>query len=174
MIDKVNLMHNVPVGLFRCILNLWPPLWGAGIHITKMSKDFRLIQVRLKLHWYNRNMVGTQFGGSLYAMTDPFFMLMTIANLGDNYIVWDKAAKIDFIKPGRGTVFANFEMTAADFQEIKLQADTNEKYLFDRQIDVVDETGLVIATVIKTVYVRKKTPPIVATTPVIPAQAGTP
>ena len=53
------------------------------------------------LNRLNRNYVGTQFGGSLYAMTDPFFMLMLMENLGRDYVVWDKAANIEFVS-GQG------------------------------------------------------------------------
>src|SRR5208282_1249110 len=95
----------------RMWLNLYPPLRGAGIRVTRASADWREIDVEMKLRWWNRNAVGTHYGGSLYSMTDPFFMLMLIQNLGKDYIVWDKAASIRFKKPGRGTVFANFRLS---------------------------------------------------------------
>jgi len=97
--------------LFRLLLNLYPPFLGTGICVKKISEDFREILVEMRLGWYNRNYVNTHFGGSIYAMTDPFYMLMLIKNLGDEYIVWDKSATVDFVKPGRGTVFAHFILT---------------------------------------------------------------
>jgi acyl-coenzyme A thioesterase PaaI-like protein len=150
------LMDKLPVSVSKFIFNLWPPFWGAGINIKKVSPDFREISVVMKLHWYNKNYMGVHFGGSLYSMTDAFPMIMTSRNLGKDYIVWDKAARIDYIKPGRGTVYANFSMTEEQILEIRKQADTNEKYLFDYEIDVTDDKGLVIAKIVKTIYVRRK------------------
>src|SRR3546814_17705952 len=93
--------------LFRLLMNLYPPYLGTGIRVTRVSADFAEIDVQMGLHWYNRNALGTQFGGSLYAMVDPFLVLMTLQQIGDDYIVWDKGAQIDFVAPGRGPVYAN-------------------------------------------------------------------
>ncbi len=151
-----KLFNKLPVGVLRFILNLWPPFWGAGIRVKKISPDFRAISVRMKLHWYNKNYMGVHFGGSLYSMTDPFPMLMTVRNLGNDYIVWDKAAKINYVKPGTGTVYANFEITAEQMATIRHEADNNEKYLFDYPITVIDDQSNIVATIVKTIYVRRK------------------
>jgi hypothetical protein len=153
-----RLFDSLPIGLLRFALNLWPPFWGAGIHVKKISPDFRHIEVVMKLHWYNQNYKGVHYGGSLYSMTDSFPMLMVSKNLGDDYIVWDKAARINYQKPGRGTVFASFDFSEEEIAAIRKEADNNEKYLFDREIHVVDTAGEIITTVIKTIYVRKKRP----------------
>ncbi len=92
--------------------NIWPPYFGAGIRIEHVNEDFRYVRVALKRSWYNSNYVGTQFGGSMYSMTDPFFMLILINNLGKDYIVWDKAARIEFIKPGKKSLLPNLESTS--------------------------------------------------------------
>lgn len=110
----------------------------------------------MPLRWFNKNYVGTHFGGSMYAMTDPFLMMMLINNLGSNYIVWDKGAKIDFKKPGRGTVRVRFELSEAEIEEIKAAADAQGKYVFDRVVHVLDEADEVVAEVVKTLYVRRK------------------
>ena len=86
----------------KLLLNIYPPYLGAGIRVVQISGDFREVIVAMKLRWYNRNYVGTHFGGSLSAMTDPFFMLMLLNILGNDYIVWDQAARIQFLRPGRG------------------------------------------------------------------------
>ena len=83
------------------LLSLYPPYLGAGIRV-RAAADLRTFEVRMKLGRFNRNYVGTQFGGSLYSMCDPFFMLILAEALGRGYIVWDKAATIRFRRPGRG------------------------------------------------------------------------
>jgi len=108
------------------------------------------------LGWYNRNYVGTQFGGSLYSMVDPFFMLMLMENLGRQYIVWDKAADIDFIAPGKGPVFARFTIDDTLLDEIRRQTANGEKYLPQLQVDIHDGAGHLVARVGKTLYVRLK------------------
>src|SRR5690606_38793286 len=91
-------------------LNAWPPFLFSGIRVTAIGEDWRHATVELRQRWYNRNYVGTHFGGSLFAMTDPFWMLLTMRSLGSDYIVWDQAGEIRFLKPGRGTVRAGFEL----------------------------------------------------------------
>ncbi len=144
-------------GLFRRLMNLYPPYLGAGIRIVHISPDFRHIDVRMKLKWYNRNYVGTHFGGSLYAMTDPFYMLMLIRNLGNRYVVWDQAAAIQFRRPGRGIVYARFELTESMIADVVSKTDGGDTCRPVWSIDVVDENEEVVATVKKTLYIRKKT-----------------
>lgn len=147
---------KIPANALRRLGNWWSPFRGAGITIVYLSPDYREIHVQMRLRWFNRNYVGTHFGGSLYAMTDPFYMMMLINNLGPGYIVWDKAAKIDFIKPGRETVRARFVLTEDELNTIKTQADSLGKYVFDKNVNVVTSTGDIIATVVKTLYVRRR------------------
>ena len=142
--------------LFKWLLNCYPPYWATGIVIRSVSPDYRRMTVRMKMHWYNRNYVGTHFGGSLYAMTDPFYMLMLLQILSKEYLVWDQSACIDFIKPGKGTVTAEFEVTQALLETIVQNTTEGRKYLPQLPVEVKDETGEVVARVTKTIYVRRK------------------
>lgn len=141
---------------FKRKLNWYPPYWGTGIVVKKISPDFREIIVQMKMTWYNRNYVNTHFGGSLYSMTDPFFMLMLIQILGKEYIVWDKAAYIDFIKPGRGTVTATFVIDQEQVEDIVVKTAAGQKYLPQFTVDIEDRENNKVARVIKTLYIRKK------------------
>jgi len=142
--------------LLRWLMNFYPPYLGAGIRVRHISDDFRQAQVRMGLRWYNRNYVGTQFGGSLYSMTDPFFMLMLLQNLGDDYVVWDKAANIEFVSPGKGRVYADFTITEQLLDEIRQHTAGGDKYLPRLHLEVRDEQGTLVARVQKTLYVRLK------------------
>ena len=137
-------------------MHLWPPFLGAGIRLRRMSEDFREAEVELRLGRLNRNAVGTQFGGSLFAMTDPFYAIMLMRNLGREYLVWDKAASIEYLAPGRGTVRARFELTEARLAEIRAQAADGERVLPEFDTDIVDANAEVVAHVHRTVYVRLK------------------
>jgi hypothetical protein len=148
-------MPNNKKRLLR-LLRVWPPFLGAGIHVTHVADDFRSIDVELRLRFWNRNYVGTHFGGSLYSMCDPFFMVMLIENLGPDYIVWDKSPTIRFKRPGKGTVKASFRLTQEKIEEVRSQADTLGKVEPQFQVVVTDAEGNVVAEVDKLLYVRKK------------------
>ena len=135
-------------------INYYPPLFGAGIRARNIDKH--TIRVEMKLTPLNRNIVGVHFGGSLYAMCDPWFMLILMRVLGTDYIVWDKAAGIKFIKPGRSAVSATFHIPQERVDEIIQAAAGGEKYEPTFTVDVVDEEGQVVAQVEKLLYIRKK------------------
>ena len=139
----------------RIGMNLWPPYLGAGIHVTEISADFRRIHVRLRMGLFNRNYFGTHFGGSLFAMTDPFFALMLLHNLPRGYVVWDKSSRILFKAPGRGTVHADFALDEAHIGEVLAATAEGRKYEPTWPVDIVAPDGQVIATVEKTLHIRR-------------------
>jgi hypothetical protein len=141
-------------------LNIWPPFLGAGIRVKRLQSDWKEIDVEMKLHRWNANYVGTHYGGSLYSMTDPFFMVMLIENLGRDYIVWDKSASIRFKKPGKGKVSASFRLSGQQIEEIREALKTEEKVDRIFIVEVKDESGAVIAEVQKQLHVRRKDPPV--------------
>ena len=146
----------INANLLRRGMNLWPPFLGAGIKVEHIAKDFRHVKVQLKHGLLNRNIVGVHFGGSLFAMTDPFFMMMVSQNLGKGYIIWDQAAKIEFLKPGKGNVHAYFDITQEQLDEIITAAESGNKVLRDFVVDVKDQEDDVVARITKTLYIRKK------------------
>ncbi len=137
-------------------INLWPPFLGMGIRVKMIATDMKAVDVEMKLRWWNANYVGTQFGGSLFAMTDAFYMLMLMANLGTDYIVWDKAATIRYRKPGRGTVRAEFRLSDSQIDDVREKLKTLPKCEPVFMVEVKDEAGVVIAEVEKLLHVRKK------------------
>ncbi len=142
--------------VFRFALNAWPPMLFAGIRIKHMSADFKTARVELKLRPWNKNAVGTHFGGSLFAMTDPFCMLMLLAQLGDEYVVWDKSADIDFMKPGKGKVSVDFAINQNIIDDIITRTQNGDKYLPQIPVFIKDEQGDVVAKVNRTLYIRRK------------------
>ncbi len=137
-------------------INFYGPFLGAGVKLKQLTKDYRYAKVSMPLTFYNKNYMGTQFGGSLYAMVDPWYMLMLIKNLGKEYIVWDKGANIQFKKPGRGTVSAEFKLTQDIIDDIKAYVDQHTKMDYTFKVEIQDEEGNLICEVDKVVYIRKK------------------
>lgn len=140
----------------RWMFNLWPPFLAAGIRVARLSPDWRDARVELRMRPWNRNYVGTHFGGSLFAMTDPFWMVLVKEGLGRDYIVWDKAAEIEFVKPGKGTVVAEFHLGEATLADLRARAAGGDKVLHWFDTGIVDASGDVVARVRKQVYVRRK------------------
>lgn len=139
------------------LINRYAPYLGAAVRVTHISEDFRDVEVEMALRFYNRNIVGTHFGGSLYSMCDPFYMVMLMQILGPGYVVWDKAASIRFKKPGRGLMKAAFHLSEEHIAEIRAAADTQPKVEPRFEVVVKDAEGNVVAEVDKLLYVKKKT-----------------
>lgn len=152
---KLRQLISTPKAL-KLVMNCYPPYLGAGVRVDHISPDYRQIDVSMKLRWYNRNYVGTHFGGSLFSMTDPFFMLSLMNVLGNDFIVWDKGADIDFIKPGKGRVKVSFQVTDTMLSEIKAATLNGEKFLPTYQVTITDAKGNPVAKVDKHLYIRKK------------------
>jgi acyl-coenzyme A thioesterase PaaI-like protein len=141
----------------RRFLNIWPPFAFTGVRVVHLSDDFREARVRLGFNPLNRNYVGTQFGGSLFAMTDPFWMFLVLRSLGErDYIVWDKAAEIEFVAPGRSAVSAEFVVTEDVLAALRRETEAGGKVLrwFETEIRAAD--GTLVAKVRKQLYVRRK------------------
>lgn len=155
MLSKLKHWLNSASGLRR-IINIYGPYLGAGVRVKYLARDFREAEVCMTLRWYNRNYVGTHFGGSLFSMIDPFYMLLLMNSLGRDYVVWDASATIDFVRPGRGTVSARFLVTDAMLEEIRSRTASGEKFLPTYEVPITDEQGELVARATKTLYIRRK------------------
>jgi len=140
---------------FQLLVNLYGPYLGAGVRVTRIAGDFGAIEVEMRLRPWNRNYVGTHFGGSLFSMVDPFFMIMLIELLGKGYSVWDKSGSIRFRRPGRGTVRARLEISPARVEEIRQAADAGGKTEPTFRVEIRDEQGEVVAEVEKLISVKR-------------------
>jgi acyl-coenzyme A thioesterase PaaI-like protein len=141
-------------------VNLYPPFLGMNIRVTQVlppeAPGGPAITARMGLTWHNRNLFGTQFGGALYAMCDPFYAFLLLQQLGSDYIVWDKAASIQFLKPGRGAGTAVFHIPPETLAQIRAEVETHRKTEPVFIVDVKDDASEVIARVEKRLYVRRK------------------
>jgi len=151
---KQSLMPLLTPHLLKLRLNTYAPYIGAGIKIDHISLDQGLCVVSMGLTTLNKNIVGTQFGGSLYSMVDPFYMLMLMHQLGSNYVVWDKSSNIDFIAPGNSRVTARMKIPSTEVITIQELAKDGEPVFREYKVDIVDDQQKLIATVTKTLYIR--------------------
>lgn len=140
----------------RRAYNFFPAFRGTGARLTYIADDWHQVRIKLPLSWRTRNYVGTIYGGSMYAAVDPWYMIMLIRLLGPQYIVWDKAATIRFRKPGRGTLYARFAIEEKEVEAIRtaLAGQTSLDRVY--QVDLVDQDGVVHASVEKVLHIRRK------------------
>ena len=141
--------------LLRWRFNVFPAYRGTGARVRYIAHDLREIVIELPLSWRTRNYVGTIFGGSMYAAVDPMLMIMLIRCLGPGYTVWDKAATIRFLRPGKSTLRATFRLDDAELEAIRAELATKRSIDRVYLIDLVSDDGTPHATVEKTIYVRK-------------------
>lgn len=142
--------------LFKYGFN-WSPMYRrSNARIQSVSPDLLHIKIRLPLNYKNRNYVGTIFGGSLFAAVDPIPMVQLINLLDDSFIVWDKSAQIFFKRPGKETLYAQFEYSLEELAEIRRRvAQENEIEMVKiTQLKTADQT--VICEVHKTIYIADK------------------
>lgn len=148
--------ESIKTRLMRYGFNLAPVYRGTGGRVTYIAADWREVRVRVPLSWRTRNYVGTMFGGSMFGAVDPFYMIMLMQNLGNGYVVWDKAARIEFRKPGRSTLEAVFLLDEAELDAIRDALQASPAVERSYPIELRDRDGVLCAVVTKTVHVRAK------------------
>jgi len=146
--------HTWRTRFLRLIFNIWPAIRGAGIRVTYIAPGLEEIRVKLLHTWGTYNLVGTIFGGSMYAACDPWFMVIMLRKMGPHYIVWDKSASIRFRRPGTRTLYASFRIEPEEVETIKTLLETEPSVERTYTVDLVDENGKVYATVEKLLYFR--------------------
>lgn len=154
LLNKIS--AKAPRFILQQLGRIYPPFIGMGLKIDYIAKDISRVQVSMPLTFFNRNYVGTHFGGSLFAMSDPFFMIILIHLLGKKYVVWDLEATIQYVSPGRGTVYADFSITEEEVNWIKEQLQTKKKIVFEKTAEILNADSEVVARVHKKIYIRNK------------------
>lgn len=158
---SVHWLKKLPPAWRPCLVrwgfNLHPAFRGSGGRMVHVSHDLRHLRVRLPHSWRTRNIVGSTFGGSLFAITDGPHPMMLMAALGPDYIVWDKAASIRYRKPGFVSLYADFSLSEEELSGIKarLLSEAGVEHTF--QIELKDRDGVVHTVVQRTVYICTKT-----------------
>jgi acyl-coenzyme A thioesterase PaaI-like protein len=145
-------------GTIRRLINLWPPFLFSGIRIVSVAKDWKRLEAELRLRWWNRNSLGTMFGGSLFAMADPFYPLMLQQHLGRGYTIWTKSASIEFLSPGRTVARATFLLSGEVVEEIRAATEDGGKCEPQYSAVISDPEGKVIARVSLRYHVRRVRP----------------
>ena len=137
-------------------MSLWAPNLFSGIRVRRFAGDWTSATVELHVNLITRNYVKTAFGGSLSAMTDPYFFMLVMHQLGRDHVVWDTRGEIEFVKPGRGVLTARFSVPREKADELRERARGGAKVLEWFETAITDASGDVVARVRREVYVREK------------------
>ncbi len=105
--------------LFKHGFNLSPMYRRSTGRVLSVTPDLLKISVRLPISYKNRNYVGSIFGGSMFSAVDPMPMVQLINLLGADYVVWDKSAEIFFKIPAREDLYADFEYSPEELEDIR-------------------------------------------------------
>jgi len=143
--------------LFKVGFNLSPMYRRSTARITSVSDDLHTVTIRIPLSYKNRNYVGSIFGGSLFASVDPIPMIQLMYILKEEYIVWDKSAHIQFKRPAREAMFASFEFTKEEIEDIIQKVKENKEVEHLKKTLITNKSGdTVFCEVTKTIYIADK------------------
>lgn len=142
--------------LLRFAFNFYPCYRRTGARLTYVADDYSEVRIKLPLNWRTRGYWGTLFGGSMYGAIDPVLLVMLARRLGPDYVVWDKAATIDFRKPGRAALYARFRIEEAEIAELKRLLEHEGRIERSWPIELTDAHGTVHAAFTKTLHLRRR------------------
>ena len=156
IIYTLNMTESLKSRLTRILFNYFPMFWSTGAKMTYLAADFKEIHIKLPLSWRTRNYVGTIFGGSMFSATDVLYFLLVVKNIGEDYIVWDKASSIRFKKPGKGTLYTKAVISDEEIEIIKTELLNIDKIDRVYYLDLIDEAGDICASIEKTIHIQNK------------------
>ena len=143
--------------LFKSGFNLSPMYRRTTARIIFASDDLMDIHIRLPISYRNRNYVNSIFGGSMFAAVDPFPMVQLMNIIGNDYVVWDKAAEIKFRRPARQDLYAEFTYSPEEVEEIRNQVAEKQEIEITKTTKLTDRNKQkVFCEVNKTIYIANK------------------
>ncbi len=139
-------------------MRFYPPLFFQRIWVKNFDKDFTGAEVKIFRSILNINYNRSIFGGTIYSAADPFYAVLFYQSLlrrGYKVLVWQKAAEIDYIKPGMTTLSFKIRIKEEDIQEACTTLDANEKFVKSYPLEITDKYGELCAKVQNVIYIRK-------------------
>ncbi|PLX11420.1 MAG: hypothetical protein C0597_15110 [Marinilabiliales bacterium] len=155
-IFKTERKENIKSKILKIGFHFHPAYRRTGGRVCFLSADLKEVHIKLRLNWKTKNLMGTVFGGSIFGALDPVYLTQLINILGKEYVVWDKSATINFIKPIKNTVFARFIITDEQIDEIKTKIESKKKYTFNLTASFQDQKGLTYAEMARTIFVADR------------------
>ncbi len=142
--------------IFKYGFNLSPMYRRTTARVIEISDDLKRVKIKVPISYKNKNYVGAIFGGSMFAATDPIYMIQLVQILGEDYVVWDKAATINYKRPAKEHLFCEFVFTDDEIESIKKQVAQTQEMTIEKTTYLTNAETQVFAEVIKTLYIAEK------------------
>ena len=124
--------------------------------VISVEPNYMRVEIRIPLSYKNKNYVGTIFGGSLFAATDPIYMVQLIQIMGRDYVVWDKSSSVKFKRPASTDAYAVFEFTPDEIEQMKSEVAEKKEIDLIKPVYLKSKDGKVFCEIEKTMYVADK------------------
>jgi hypothetical protein len=136
----------------------WSPMYRRSTaKITTVSNDLLDITIKLPISYKNKNYVNSIFGGSMFAAVDPIPMIQLMHLIGDEFVVWDKAAEIFFKRPAKENLYADFNFTSSEIQSIKESVAAHKEFEIIKTTTLTNiDRNIIYCEVKKTIYIADK------------------
>lgn len=139
------------------MFNFVPMYWGTGGKVMNVNDDLSKVTIKIKHNYRTKNYVGAMFGGSLFSACDPIYMIQYNELLDNQYIVWDKSARIQFKRPAREEVWVDFMVEPEELEEIKQKVEENGTLTFTKQVKLTNKDKTVVFAILdKEIYIASK------------------
>ncbi|MCH2195660.1 DUF4442 domain-containing protein [Kordia sp.] len=142
--------------IFKYGFNLSPMYRRTTARVIEISDDLKHVKIKVPLSYKNKNYVGAIFGGSMFSATDPIYMIQLVQILGENYVVWDKSATINYKRPAKEHLYCTFTFTDEEIVAIKKQVVETHEMTIKKTTYLTNTKEQVFAEVIKTLYIAEK------------------
>lgn len=142
--------------LFKWFFNVSPMYRRTTGRIIAVTSDLSSIDIKIPLSYKNKNYVGTIFGGSLFAATDPIYMVQLLQLLGSDYVVWDKSSTVRFKRPASDDAYAKFEIREEELAKIKADVKVKQEVDLVKLIQLKSKEGVLFCEIEKVIYVADK------------------
>ncbi|WP_046745729.1 DUF4442 domain-containing protein [Kordia zhangzhouensis] len=151
------LVKFLPIStIYKYGFNLSPMYRRTTARVVHISDDLKKVTIKVPISYKNKNYVGAIFGGSMFAATDPIYMTQLMQILGNDYVVWDKAATINYKRPAKENLFCDFTFHEEEIESIREQIVENHEMTIEKTTFLKNHDGQNFAEVIKTLYIADK------------------
>lgn len=124
--------------------------------MSHVAENLRSMRAQLRHGWRTKNIVGSIYGGSLFAITDGPHPMMLMAALGPGVVVWDKTAVIRYRKPALTDLTVDFTLTDSDLTKIQEMLLRNQECEHDFAMELRDQQGQTYASIVRTIYIATR------------------
>ncbi len=132
-----------------------PSTANTGAEVTYISENLDHVSLTIPLNDKTKNMMGIIYGGIMYSATDFVYLTMLWYRLGLDYMLIDKSAEVQYLRPGLGDLSVDFYLPEETVQSIIDELKTEKSTLREFIIEIKDNKQKTVCKITKSIYIRK-------------------